>query len=377
MAKLRRPKLFVGKSPLKFSLGDIVDQLGGALRGSRRSVVHRVASLSGAQSGDITFLSDLRYRALLAGSRASAVILPTEPRIECQIPSIICSNPYLYFAEVANLLNPPAQVVPGCHPTATVESGAKISRLAQIGANVSIGAGTRISAGVVIGAGCRLGSEVEVGQGTVLFPNVTIYDNSKLGRRGIVHAGAVIGADGFGMARKRGRWLKIPQLGRVIIGDDVEIGANTTVDRGALDDTVIENGVKLDNQIQVGHNVRIGAHTAIAGCVGIAGSASIGRHCTIGGGAVILGHLRLADNVHISAGTLITKSILAPGTYTGAYPFTDHSTWGRSAAALRSLGDVVQRVRALEKEVRGKVKADSPDEAQPSPEPGKRKRVIK
>jgi UDP-3-O-[3-hydroxymyristoyl] glucosamine N-acyltransferase len=331
------------------SLGEIVDRFGGALSGPRRLTISGIASLAGAESGDITFLSDLRYKHLLSKTRASAVILPEGADISCCIPAILSADPYLYFAEVANLLNPQPRAIPGRHESASIDAGAHVSGKAQIGSQVSIGAGARIAADSIIGAGCHIGAGVEIGRGTVLYPNVAIYAGCKLGRRVIVHAGAVIGADGFGMARKRGRWLKIPQIGRVIIGDDVEIGANTTVDRGALDDTVIEKGVKLDNQIQVGHNVRIGAHTAIAGCVGIAGSATIGKNCTIGGGAVILGHLRLADGVHVSAGTLITKSILSPGTYTGAYPFSDHLSWGRSAAALRSLGELVQRVRMLER----------------------------
>lgn len=334
---------------MKFSLGEIVDRLGGKLSGKRSLIVSGIGSLAQAGVGDITFLSDLRYKSLLARTRASAVILSFDSALECRIPAIFCSDPYLYFAEVANILNPPIPAIAGRHPSAFIEPGARVSAKAQIGPQVSIGAGAKIGAGVILGAGCRIGRNVHVGAHTVLHPNVVIYDGCKVGRGGILHSGAVIGADGFGMARKRDRWLKIPQIGRVVIGNDVEIGANTTIDRGALDDTVIEDGVKLDNQIQVGHNVRIGAHTAIAGCVGIAGSASIGRNCTIGGGAIILGHLRIADDVHVSAGTLITKSIESPGTYTGAYPFADHVSWGRSAAALRSLGDLVQRVRVLER----------------------------
>ena len=334
---------------VKISLGEIVARLGGRLSGKRNISISGISSLANAGVGDITFLSDLRYKNLLAKTRASAVILSSDGAIECRIPAILCSNPYLYFAEVANMLNPRKPAIAGRHPSAFIEPGARVSAKVQIGPHVCIGSGARIGAGVILGAGCRIGQNVHIGTNTVLHPNVVVYDGCSLGRQGIVHSGAVIGADGFGMARKRDRWLKIPQIGRVVIGNDVEIGANTTIDRGALDDTVIEDGVKLDNQIQVGHNVRIGAHTAIAGCVGIAGSASIGRNCTIGGGAIILGHLRIADDVHVSAGTLITKSIESPGTYTGAYPFADHLSWGRSAAALRSLGDLVQRVRVLER----------------------------
>lgn len=329
-------------------LSGIVAQLGGMLRGSGRIRISRVASLQSAQVGDISFLSDARYRQQLGDSRASAVILPESPIVACQQPAILCADPYLYFAEVANLLNPPQPIVPGRHESAIVEHDAMVPQSVQIDAGVYIGHGVRIGEGVSIGAGCCISDDVEIGAGTRMYANVTIYTGTRIGKRVILHSGSVIGADGFGMALKKGRWLKIPQTGRVVIGDDVEVGANTAIDRGALDDTVIEEGVKLDNLIQVGHNVRIGAHTAIAGCVGIAGSARIGRHCTIGGGAVILGHLELADHVHVSAATLITKSIRTPGTYTGAFPFDEHQKWGRSAASVRNLGELVARVRRLE-----------------------------
>jgi UDP-3-O-[3-hydroxymyristoyl] glucosamine N-acyltransferase len=183
-----------------------------------------------------------------------------------------------------------------------------------------------------------VGEDCVIGDDSCLYPNVVLYANSTLGRRVIVHSGAVIGADGFGFAQESGRWIKIPQIGGVRIGDDVEIGANTTIDRGALDDTVIEDGVKLDNQIQIGHNTRIGANTAVAGCTGIAGSADIGANCTFGGAAMILGHLRIVDNVHVSAGTMVTRSVLKPGTYTGIYPFDEHDAWARGAAAVRRKG---------------------------------------
>jgi UDP-3-O-[3-hydroxymyristoyl] glucosamine N-acyltransferase len=201
----------------------------------------------------------------------------------------------------------------------------------------------------VIGAGSILGNRVVIGENTRLHARVTVYDGCEIGKRGLLHSGAVIGADGFGLALEAGSWLKIPQIGRVRIGDDVEIGANTTIDRGALDDTIIEDGVKLDNQIQIGHNAIVGAHTAMAGCVGVAGSAVIGRHCTVGGGAIILGHIRIADNVNISAGTLVTKSIPAAGTYTGAYPMDDHKRWMRNASRLRHLDALADRVSAMEK----------------------------
>lgn len=330
-------------------LKDIVDRLGGTLRGQANPLIRRVASLKSAGDGDISFLSDLRYRSRLEGSQASALILPEKQAVESTQPAILCRNPYLYFAEVAVLLAPNTAVAPGRHPSATIEGDAKVSPMSCIEAGAYIGHRAKIAAGVTVGPGCVVGADVILGKETRLHANVVIYENCRIGQRGIIHSGAIIGADGFGMVLKDGRWLKIPQTGRVIIGDDVEIGANTTIDRGALDDTIIEDGVKLDNLIQVGHNVRIGAHTAIAGCAGIAGSAVIGRHCTIGGGAVILGHLEIADDVHVSAATLITKSIATPGTYTGAFPFDEHKQWGRTAVAIRHLAEMSRGFRQLKK----------------------------
>jgi UDP-3-O-[3-hydroxymyristoyl] glucosamine N-acyltransferase len=211
-----------------------------------------------------------------------------------------------------------------------------------------LGKDVRLGEGVSIGAGCVIGDGVSIGDGSCLYPRVVIYEKCSLGKRVIVHAGAVIGADGFGIARDAGGWVKIPQIGAVRIGDDVEIGANTTIDRGAIDDTVVEEGVKLDNQIQIGHNVRVGARTAMAGCVAVAGSADIGRDCTIGAAAVILGHLQLVDGVHVSAGTVISRSVRQPGTYTGMYPFDDNESWARNTALVRHLAELAERVRALE-----------------------------
>jgi UDP-3-O-[3-hydroxymyristoyl] glucosamine N-acyltransferase len=209
----------------------------------------------------------------------------------------------------------------------------------------------KIGEHTVIGSGCHLGEGVEVGDESLFYPQVVVYQGCVIGKRAILHSGAVIGADGFGIAKEKGNWIKVPQIGRVLIGDDVEIGANTTVDRGAMDDTIIEDGVKLDNQIQVAHNVRIGAHTAIAGCVGIAGSAKVGKHCTVGGGAVILGHLEIVDRVNISAGTLVTKSIAKEGTYTSVMPFSAHQDWLKNAAHLRHLDKIAEKLSELEKKI--------------------------
>jgi UDP-3-O-[3-hydroxymyristoyl] glucosamine N-acyltransferase len=302
-----------------FTLGEIVARLGGRVVGDAGLLIRQVGSLEHAAAGQITFLTNSKHAASLAATRAAAVIVAPESEKLTKLPRIVCDAPYAYFAKVSQLFNASVLQEPGVHPSAIV------AKTASLGKNVSIG------------AGCVIGDGVTIGDDTCLYPRVVIYPRCSLGKRVILHSGVVIGADGFGIAREEGRWVKIPQIGAVRIGDDVEIGANSTVDRGALDDTVIEEGVKLDNQIQVGHNVRIGAHTAIAACTGIAGSADIGRHCTIGGAAMIHGHIKIADHVHVSAGTLISRSLPKPGTYTGIYPFDEHEAWKRGAARLRRL----------------------------------------
>jgi UDP-3-O-[3-hydroxymyristoyl] glucosamine N-acyltransferase len=302
-----------------FTLGEIASRLGGRVAGDSQTLIRQVGSLEHAAAGQITFLSGNKNRNKLAQTRAAAVILAPQNEQLTRLPRIVCENPYAYFARVSQLFNPVLLQASGVHATAVVSPAAKLGK------------------GVSIGPGCVIGDDVTIGDDSCLYPSVVIYRGCRIGSRVVIHAGAVIGADGFGLAPDDGRWVKIPQIGGVRIGDDVEIGANTTIDRGALDDTVIEEGVKLDNQIQVGHNVRIGAHSAIAGCVGIAGSADIGRHCIIGGAAMIHGHIRIADHVHVSAGTLISRSILKPGTYTGIYPFDEHGSWKRNAALLRRL----------------------------------------
>ncbi|MGE5467132.1 MAG: UDP-3-O-(3-hydroxymyristoyl)glucosamine N-acyltransferase [Ignavibacteria bacterium] len=328
-------------------LGDIVSRFGGTLVGAPDIAITGLAPLDGAGPGQLSFLSNPKYRNQLAATGAAAVILAPEAATACPVAAIVTPQPYLYFARVSQWLNAPARPAPGIHPTASVASA--IPADCSIGAHAWIGPDARLGSGVVIGANCSIGAGTVIGAGSWLYPNVTIYQDCAIGARAIVHSGAVIGADGFGFARERdGAWVKIPQTGRVVIGDDVEIGANTTIDRGALGDTVIEDGVKLDNQIQVGHNVRIGAHTAMAGCVGIAGSAAIGRRCTVGGGAVILGHLKLADDVNVSAGTLVAKSIPTAGNYTGTVPFLEHDAWLKNFARLRHLDAMADKIRALE-----------------------------
>ncbi|WP_395701825.1 UDP-3-O-(3-hydroxymyristoyl)glucosamine N-acyltransferase [Aquabacterium sp.] len=339
--------------PAPARLGEIVAALGGELRGDGEVAISRLAPLESADAGSLSFLANPRYAAQLATTLAAAVIVAPAfaDAAAARGAAVVSPEPYLYFARLTQwwaARQRPAAAA-GVHPSAVIEPGARVHPSASIGPLVVIGAGAEIAAGAVIGAHGIVGAGAMVGEGTRLHPRVTLADHCRIGARGILHSGAVIGADGFGFAPSQGRWEKIEQLGAVRIGDDVEIGANTCIDRGALDDTLIEDGVKLDNLIQVGHNVRIGAYTAIAGCVGIAGSARIGRHCTVGGAAIILGHLEVVDHVHISAGTAVTRSIRKPGTYSGLFPFDDNASWEKNAATLRQLYSLRDRLRALER----------------------------
>ena len=322
--------------PGPFTLGQIAARLGGRVAGDPETLIRQVGSLEQAGAGQITFFNSKKHQAKLGETRAAAVILAPENEQLTRLPRIVAENPYAYFARVSQIFNSAVTQAQGIHPSAVV------SEKAVIGKDVSIG------------AGCVVGDDVVIGDGSCLYPRVVLYPKCVLGKRVVAHSGVVIGADGFGIASEDGRgegpWIKIPQIGGVRIGDDVEIGANTTIDRGALDDTVIEEGVKLDNQIQIGHNCRVGAHTAMAGCVAVAGSADIGRHCTVGAASVILGHLKLADHVHVSAGTVISRSIHKPGTYTGMFPFDDNESWARNTALVRHLAELADRVRAIEKQ---------------------------
>jgi UDP-3-O-[3-hydroxymyristoyl] glucosamine N-acyltransferase len=339
-------------------LGDLVDSLGGELIGDPDTAITGIAPLDAATAGHITFLSNPKLRAQAAATRAGALILTPSDHVLVSVTyrgaCVLTPNPYAWFARVAQFFaaKQAQPSAPGVHATASVDPTAQIAASASIGPQVTIEAGAVIGEQCVIGAGSVIGRDTRVGAGTLFHPRVSFLAGCEIGERGIVHSGAVIGADGFGFAADHGRWIKIPQTGRVRIGSDVEIGANTTIDRGALDDTVIEEGVKLDNQIQIAHNCVIGAHTAMAGCVGVAGSAKIGRHCTFGGAAMVLGHLSIADNVHISSGSLVSRSISEPGQYTGFYPLARNADWEKTAAVVRQLDAMRDRVRELEKLVR-------------------------
>ena len=353
-------------SDLSLSLGEIARALGGEIAGNAETRVVKVGTLEGADAQAITFLTDDRFLSSLQQTRAGAVILAPKHRDATALPRIVCANPYAYFARVSAWLHPLAAAPAGVHGRATVDASAQLGEGVSIGPNAVIGRDVRIGAHADIGANCYVGDGVEIGSSTQLWPGVVIYHGCRIGARGIFHSGAVIGADGFGNAWERGdaagdmgHWLKVPQVGRVVIGDDVEIGANTTVDRGAIDDTVIEDGVRLDNLIMIAHNVHVGAHTAMAACTGIAGSTRIGRYCRIGGAVGIAGHLTIADNVEISGKTLITKSITQAGSYSGGYPFEESRAWRRNAVQIRHLDELVKQVKQLEKRLAQLERKDS------------------
>ena len=323
---------------MKLDLSSIVASLGGDLHGDGSIVVTGLAPLEAATGSDLSFLSNPRYQSQLMASRAACVIVGTamESTAVARGPCIVTDQPYLYFARLTQLWQRgrDADKVGGVHPSAVVDAQAVVHPTASIGAL------------------CVVERGAHIGAHTVLKSRVTLGEDCVLGERCIVHSGVVIGADGFGFAPNGDVWEKIAQLGAVRIGNDVEIGANTCIDRGALQDTVIEDGVKLDNLIQIGHNVRVGRNTAMAGCVGVAGSATIGAHCTIGGGAIVLGHLTVGQDVNISAGTLVSKSILKPGHYTGIFPIDDNASWERNAASLKQLHSLRDRIKTLEKEIK-------------------------
>jgi UDP-3-O-[3-hydroxymyristoyl] glucosamine N-acyltransferase len=327
-------------------LDEIVSRLGGSLEGDGSVVVSQVGALASAGAGQIAFLSNPKFRQQLQSTRAAAVIVPPQFAGDTSLPRIVHPNVYTYYARLVALLNPRAERPAGVHPSAVVHSSVPAS--ASVGENAVIGSDVLIGENVTLYPGCVIGDGVAIGDDSLLYSNVSVYDRCIIGRRAVIQAGVVIGSDGFGFAKEGECWIKIPQIGRVVIGDDVEIGANTSIDRGALDDTVIGNGVKLDNQIQIAHNVVIGDHVAMAGCVGVAGSTKIGRRCTVGGAGMIVGHIELADDVHVSAGTLVSKSVRKPGQYTSIYPFAAHSEWLQSAAQVKHLARLAERVSELE-----------------------------
>lgn len=332
-------------------LGELAQRIGAELRGDAELRVARVASLDEAGPGSVAFLNDPRYRRYLPHTLATAVILPADQAQDCAVAALITANPYLAFARAAALLHPAPAPEPTIHPSAVVDP------TAALGAGVSVGPAAVVSAGVVVGegsalaAGAYLGPEAKIGRDCRVGVNVVIGDRVAVGDRAIIHGGTVIGSDGFGFANDRGRWVKVPQLGTVRIGDDVEIGANVAIDRGALGDTVIEDGVKLDNLVHIAHNCHIGAHTVIAAAVGMAGSTVIGKHCAVAGMAGFAGHISIADGVTIMGMTAVTHSIKEPGMYSSGTQIAPSQKWRKNAVRFNQLDEMYRRLRELEAEL--------------------------
>jgi UDP-3-O-[3-hydroxymyristoyl] glucosamine N-acyltransferase len=333
-----------------YTLAELAERFGLRCHGDAATRIGGVGTLAGAGAGQLSFLSNGKYAAQLAATRAGAVILREENLAGCPVPALVARDPYVAYAKVAALFERLPAAPPGIHPSAVVAPGARVAASASIGPCCTVAEGAVIEDGAVLGPHCIVGEDCTVGAQSRLVARVTLVTRVTLGKRVLVHPGAVIGSDGFGLAFDADHWIKLPQLGGVRIGDDCEIGANTTIDRGALDDTVLEEDVRLDNQIQIAHNVHVGAHTAMAGCAAVAGSARIGRYCMIGGNAGVLGHLELADRVTITAKSLVTHSIREPGEYSSGTPLQENRQWRRNAARFKHLDDFARRLAALEKD---------------------------
>jgi len=333
----------------EFSLQELATEVGGTLHGQVDHMVSRVATIQNATPDSITFLANRSYSKFLNNTKAAAVILQENDLDSCPVSAIVSNNPYLAYARIASKLNPPDKTTAGIHHSAVVDDSASIHESASIAACCVIGKNVAIGEDVCIGPGCVIEDNVVIKANSRLVANITICHGVSVGKNVLMHPGVVVGGDGFGIANDNGKWLKVPQLGSVRIGDEVEIGANTTIDRGALEDTTIENGVKLDNQIQVAHNVAIGEHTAIAGCTGIAGSTSIGKYCAIGGASSIVGHIDIADKVQLTVASTVTKSINEPGLYSSGTPLETNAKWHRNFIRFRSLDAMAKRIRKLEK----------------------------
>lgn len=336
----------------EYTLAELAARCGGEVRGDGGVRLRSVATIQNAGPGSIAFLANPHYRRFLATTAASALILTPADAAECALPALLTPNPYLLYARVATILAPAPVMRSGVHPAAHVDPAARVAADAWVGPGAVVEADAEIGPRASIGPNCVVMEGARVGEASQLVASVTLCHRVTLGKRALLHPGAVIGGDGFGFAPDKAGWVKVPQLGSVRIGDDVEIGANTTVDRGALEDTVIEDGVKLDNQIQVGHNVRIGAHTAIAGCTGVAGSTVIGKRCMIAGGIGIAGHLDICDDVVITAFTLVSHSITQPGTYSGSLPMDSVQQWRKNSVRFRQLDAIARRVADMEKKLK-------------------------
>jgi UDP-3-O-[3-hydroxymyristoyl] glucosamine N-acyltransferase len=332
-------------------LGDLAEFLGATLRGAADKEITGLATLQEAGPGQVSFLANPQYRKFLAVTQASAVLLKPADADAYVGDALLVADPYLAYARISHLFDPKPKALSGVHPTAVVADDAQVDPAASVGAFAVIESGARIAAGVTIGAQCFIGARCEIGEGGWLAPRVTLYHDVRIGKRVVIQSGAVLGGEGFGFANEKGVWQKIAQIGGVLIGDDVEIGVNTAIDRGALADTLIGNGVKLDNQIQIAHNVQVGDHTAMAACVGISGSAKIGKHCMLAGGVGLVGHIEICDGVFITGMTMVTRSITEPGSYSSGTAMQPAAEWRKSAARIRQLDDMARRLQQLEKVV--------------------------
>ncbi|MFO1720588.1 UDP-3-O-(3-hydroxymyristoyl)glucosamine N-acyltransferase [Pseudomonas aeruginosa] len=336
-------------STLSYTLGQLAAHVGAEVRGDADLPIQGLATLQEAGPAQLSFLANPQYRKYLPESRAGAVLLTAADADGFAGTALVVANPYLAYASLSHLFDRKPKAAAGIHPTAIVAADAEVDPSASVGAYAVIESGARIGAGVSIGAHCVIGARSVIGEGGWLAPWVTLYHDVTIGARVSIQSGAVIGGEGFGFANEKGVWQKIAQIGGVTIGDDVEIGANTTIDRGALSDTLIGNGVKLDNQIMIAHNVQIGDHTAMAACVGISGSAKIGRHCMLAGGVGLVGHIEICDNVFVTGMTMVTRSITEPGSYSSGTAMQPAAEWKKSAARIRQLDDMARRLQQLEK----------------------------
>jgi UDP-3-O-[3-hydroxymyristoyl] glucosamine N-acyltransferase len=329
-------------------LAELAVRFGCELQGDPDALVERVAPLQEATPGALAFLANPRYRRHLAATRATAVVLDAAAAAECPVAALVTRNPYATYARIAQLLYPEPPAVAGRHPSSVVEDGADVHPSAHVGPHCYVAAGAVIGPRASVGPGSVVLAGARLGADSRLVARVTLCEGVRIGERCLLHPGVVIGADGFGQASDAGKYLKVPQVGSVAIGDDVEVGANTTIDRGAIGDTVIGDGVKIDNQVQIGHNVRVGEHTVIAGCAGISGSAVIGRRCMIGGMVGVVGHLEICDDVAITGRTMVSSSIRQPGVYSSALPADEARRFRRNAARFQKLDELARRVRRLE-----------------------------
>ncbi|OBY92324.1 MULTISPECIES: UDP-3-O-(3-hydroxymyristoyl)glucosamine N-acyltransferase [unclassified Pseudomonas] len=334
---------------LSFTLAELAAQLDAELRGDPALVVRGLATLQEAGADQLSFLANPQYRKFLPDSQAGAVLLTAADAEGFTGNALVVANPYLAYAGLSHQFDRKPKAAVGIHPTAVVDEGAQVDASASVGPYAVVEAGAQIGANVTIGAHCFVGARSVIGEGGWLAPRVTLYHDVRIGKRVVIQSGAVLGGEGFGFANHQGVWQKIAQIGGVTLGDDVEIGANTTIDRGALSDTIVGNGVKLDNQIMIAHNVQIGDHTAMAGCCGISGSAKIGKHCMLAGGVGLVGHIEICDNVFVTGMTMVTRSITEPGSYSSGTAMQPAAEWKKSAARIRQLDDMARRLQQLEK----------------------------